>query len=157
MGKTDPTPDPLKTDLDEAHRLYELIAAKVAPQQTGAGLRTPAASRPPLNVDMVSHMHELQRHLAWWIAGARWLLDPVGKVDLTAREGVRCPYCQGNLVAYLRTADPDAAEIVCTNLEHPDMDGPRRWAYADWPRLGVLTGARDDARYGPRLRVVGDP
>lgn len=157
MPQAERAPDPLARDLEVAHSLYVQLAARVAPsQQTGVGLRTPAASRPPLNVDMVSHMAALEQALGWWISTARWLLDPVGKVDLTAREGVRCPYCAGDLVAYLRVADPDAAEVVCTSLEHPAHE-PRRWAKADWPRLGVLAGVHADARYGPRLRSVGDP
>jgi DNA-directed RNA polymerase subunit RPC12/RpoP len=158
MGKPDQhPPTPLQHDTVTAISLHTQLAARVAPtQQTGTGRRTPAASRPPLNVDMVSHMHTLEQFLPWWNATARWLLDPTPRIDLTAREAVRCPYCNGNLIAYLRPADPDTAEVVCCNLDHNPMDGPSRWGWRDWPRLGVLAGVHTDGRYGPRLHAVND-
>jgi DNA-directed RNA polymerase subunit RPC12/RpoP len=156
MGKPDQhPPDPLQTDLNTAHSLYTQLAARIAPtQQTGVGRRTPAASRPPLDTRIVSLMAELESALRWWIGQARWLLDPAGKIDLTAREAVRCPYCNGNLIAYLRPADPDTAEVVCTNLDHDPMTGPSRWAKADWPWLGIQAGVHTDGRYGARLQVI---
>lgn len=140
--------DPLQADLDLAWSLYVQLAARVPPEHRGAGgLRTPPGSRPPLQVDIVSHMADLERALSWWIATARYLLQPVTKVELTKREGVACPYCGADLVAWLRAADPDASEIVCTGLDHLDLDGPRRWPAREWKRLGVLAGVHDDARY----------
>jgi hypothetical protein len=143
--------DPLQADLDLTFSLYTQLAARVPPEShPGAGRRTPPASRPPLQVDMVSHMADLERYTSWWIATARYLLQPVTKVELTKREGVVCPYCGADLVAWLRSADPDASEIVCTGLDHLEVDGPRRWQSSEWKRLGVLAGVHDDARYGAR-------
>jgi hypothetical protein len=144
-------------DLALAQSLYVQLGARVSPAQSAGGRRLAPASRPPIQVDMVSHMAAGEQYLDWWIKFARWLLDPMAKIDLTARTGARCPYDGGDLVAYLRpSADPDDGEIVCTNLDHPDADGPRRWRKADWPRLGVLAGVHVDARFGPRLHAVGD-
>ena len=157
MAKPDPQPDPLQRNLDAFHSLYLLLAARVPPAQAAGGRRPAPASRPPLQVDMVSHMAAGEAYLDWWIKYARWLLDPMAKIDLTTRTGARCPYDGGDLVAYLRpSADPDDGEIVCCNLDHDEMVGPRRWRKADWPRLGVLAGVHVDARFGPRLHVVGD-
>jgi hypothetical protein len=65
----------LAEDLAEARALYVKLAARIAPsQQTGVGRRTPPASRPPLNVDMVSAMAELETFMRWWNATAAELL-----------------------------------------------------------------------------------
>jgi hypothetical protein len=105
---------------------------------------------------MVSAMAELEQYLAWWIGQARYLLNPVSKVDLTARTGVRCPHCQAALVAWLHPADPAASEIVCTGLDHQWEDGPKRWRESEWKRLGILAGVHEDGRFGARLHVVGE-
>ena len=108
---------------------------------------------------MVSHMAALEQALGWWISTARWLLDPWTKIDLTARTGARCPHCQADLVCWLRPANEGASEVVCTGLDHPEME-PKRWAKADWPRLGILAGVHVDSPSGrarpgwDRLRVV---
>jgi hypothetical protein len=156
MTRPDPTPDPIRRDLDTAASLYAQLAARVHPGNNRVSRRTAPASRPPVNLQMVSAMAELADYLAWWVASARWLLDPVGKIDLTTRTGARCPYDGGDLVAWIRASDPDAAEIVCTNLDHDDEAGPRRWRKDQWPRLGVLAGVHVDARFGPRLHSVGE-
>lgn len=139
--------DPLQADLDHAYSLYVQLAARVAPGRAGTPVQVPPGSRPPLHVEIVSHMHDLERTLAWWTATARYLLQPVTKVELTKREGVVCPYCGADLIAWLRSADPDNSEIVCTGLDHLDIDGPRRWPASEWKRLGVLAGVHDDARF----------
>ena len=156
MADRDPGPDPIRHDLERAASLYAQLAARVHPGSNRVSRRVAPGSRPPVNLQMVSAMAELADYLAWWTGNARWLLDPVGKVDLTTRTGARCPYDNGDLVAWIRAADPDAAEIVCTNLDHDDQAGPRRWRKDQWPRLGVLTGVHVDARFGARLRTVGD-
>jgi len=147
--------DPLRADLDLAWSNYRQLAARVAPGKGAAGRRTPPASRPPLDVAMVSHMAELPRLLAWFNATARYLLNPVTKVELTARTGVRCPHCGADLVAWLRPEDPAKSEIVCTN---PDVrhDGTRRWPEAEWKRLGVLAGVHDDGRFGAQPPPFAD-
>jgi DNA-directed RNA polymerase subunit RPC12/RpoP len=99
---------------------------------------------------MVSHMAALEQALSWWINQARWLLDPVSKVELTRTTGVRCPHCGADLVAWLRPAAQDQSEIACTSQD-PDHDGQRRWQPAEWKRLGVLVGVHEDGRFGARL------
>ena len=83
-------------------------------------------------------------------ATARYLLNPVTKVELTARTGVRCPHCGSDLVAWLRPEDPAKSEIVCTAMQ-PHYDAPNRWPESEWKRLGVLAGVHDDSRFGARL------
>lgn len=144
----------LHDDLNLAASLYEQLAAKIPPERKAQGRRTPPASRPPLQVNPVSHMADLESFLGWWITTARWILNPVTKVELTRREGVRCPHCGADLIAWLHT-DSDRSEIVCTNPD-PQHDGTRRWPPSEWPRLGVLAGVHIDGRYGPRLRAVGE-
>jgi hypothetical protein len=151
------SPDPLRADLDAAHHLYQQLAARVAPGQGQAGRRIPPGSRPPLDMAMVSAMNELERFLAWFNSQARYLLNPVSKIDLTARTGVRCPHCGADLVAWLRPEDPAASEIVCTGIDHKWEDGPRRWPESEWKRLGVLAGVHEDGRFGARLHAAGDP
>jgi hypothetical protein len=157
MAKADPAqPDPLARDLERAASLYAQLAARIAPsQQTGVGRRTPAASRPPINVDMASAMAELRTYLDRWTHYAAYLLNPVTRVEVTDRTGACCPYCGAKLVAWLRPEHPERAEIVCCNLT-PHYDPPGRWLTDEWPRLGVLAGVHVDARFGPRLQVVPD-
>ena len=145
MAKAEHRPDPLARDQDEAYRLYQLLAAKVPPGQHTGSRRPAPASRPPLSIDPVSLMAELETYLGWWTHQARYTLDPPAKINLTERTGARCPYCNADLVAWLR--DADTGEIVCTGLDHPE-DEPRRWAKADWARLGVLAGVHVDAPSG---------
>jgi hypothetical protein len=158
---TNQAPDPLQQDLDEVWRLHQLLAAKVEPSQGEGGRRTPPASRPPLQVDPVSLMEELRRYLGWWIAQARWNLQPVKRIDITARTGVTCPYCAvGKLVGWLRGDDPEHPgrvqpdEVICLNRtadQHATEGAPWRWTKDEWARLGVLTGVREDRRFGARL------
>ena len=143
----------LQRDLELAQSLYVQLAARVPPGRQQQGRRIPPASRPPLQVDMVSHMAALEDMIGQWISGARWLLDPWQKIDLTAREDVRCPYCGADLVAWLRPADPDQSEIVCLNPT-PHDDPPGRWRPPEWKRLGVLVGVHTDGRFGARLPDV---
>jgi hypothetical protein len=143
----------LQADLDLAASLYTQLAARVLPGRQLQGRRVPPTSRPPLQVDMVSHMAALEQALAWWINQARWLLDPVSKVELTRTTGVRCPHCGADLVAWLRPAAQDQSEIVCTSQD-PDHEGQRRWQPAEWKRLGVLVGVHEDGRFGARLSGV---
>jgi len=142
-------PDPLRADLELAWSNYQQLAARVAPGKGQAGRRIPPGSRPPLDVAMVSHMAELPRLLAWFNATARYLLNPVTKVELTARTGVRCPHCGSDLVAWLRPEDPAKSEIVCTAMQ-PHYDAPNRWPESEWKRLGVLAGVQEDGRFGAR-------
>jgi hypothetical protein len=145
-----PPHDPIRADLDLAWSLYVQLAARVPPDHQATGRRTLPGSRPPIDVQVVSHMADLERTIAWWINQARWLLDPWKKIDLTAREGIRCPYCQGALVAWIQSSNDEAGEVVCTNLDHPVTEGPNRWKKRDWPRLGVLADTHVDARFGAR-------
>lgn len=151
---TKAAPDPLEQDLKELWNLYQQLAGQIQPGQSQGGRRPQPASRPPLQIDPVSHMHELQRYLAWWINGARWRLHPVKRINLTDRENITCPYCQGALVAWIPEASPDNAEVVCINPEHPHAEGPSHWTPREWPRLGVMLGTYEDGRYGPRLPDV---
>jgi hypothetical protein len=146
--------DPLRADLDEAWRQYQLLAAKVEPGQGEGGRRVQPSSRPPLQVDPVSHMDELRRYLAWWIGQARWSLQPTIRIDITNRTGARCPYCYGTLIAWLYGDNPEPPEVVCLNRlantharAAPEGGNPWRWEKQDWARLGVLTGMRDDERF----------
>lgn len=143
---TDPAAARTEHDLADAWSCYTQLAARVAPGKGQAGRRVPPASRPPLDVQMVSHMAQLEQYLAWWNTSARYLLHPVTKVELTARTGVRCPRCGASLIAWLRPEDPARSEIVCTNPD-PDHDGTRRWPESEWKRLGVLAGVHDDGRF----------
>jgi hypothetical protein len=142
-------PDPLRADLEQAWSLYTQLAARVAPGRGQAGRRIPPASRPPLDVAMVSHMAVLEQTLSWWIGSARYLLNPVSRIELTARTGVRCPSCGADLVAWLRPEDPAKSEIVCTNPD-PGHDGTRRWPESEWKRLGVLAGVHEEPDRGGR-------
>jgi DNA-directed RNA polymerase subunit RPC12/RpoP len=148
-------PDPLRTDLEQAHSLYVQLAARVAPGKGQAGRRIPPGSRPPLDMAMVSAMADLEQYLAWWCSQARYLLYPVTKIELTARTGVRCPHCGADLIAWVRPEDPAKSEIVCTNPS-VDHDGTRRWPEPEWKRLGVLAGVHEDGRFGARLHAVGE-
>lgn len=145
--------DPLTELLNQAWSLHQQLAARLPPEQAAGGRRPQPGSRPPLQVQMVSHMADLEQYINWWIAGARWRLNPTSRVDLTARTGVRCPTCGADLIAWLRPEDPAASEIVCTGLDHEEDQAPRRWPESEWKRLGVLAGVHDDGRFGPRLDV----
>jgi hypothetical protein len=162
MGKPDRTPDPLQRDLDEAWAKYQLLAAKVPPGQGEGGRRPPPASRPPLSIDPVSLMAELEQFIGAWIGQARYALDPWQRIDLTARTKAVCPYCTGTLICWLRPQNEGASYITCVT-GHVDSLGPTHWVRADWPRLGVMTGIHIDAptpagsgRWGARLHVVED-
>lgn len=147
MGKPEPTHDPLRQELEAAWANYQLLAARVPPGQGQGGRRPQPASRPPLQVQIVSHMHEFERLLTWFNNQARYLLSPVEKVELTTRLAVRCPYCGGNLVAWVWKENPDRSEIVCGGLDHQWEDGPNRWPPSEWKRLGVLLGTHEDGRF----------
>jgi DNA-directed RNA polymerase subunit RPC12/RpoP len=150
-----PPPDPIADLTAEAWSLYQQLAARLAPETAAGGRRSQPTSRPPLQVQIVSAMVELEQYLAAWNSRARFMLNPWQTINLTAREQVRCPYCGGDLIASLRPSDPDAAEVFCSGPDHPD-DTPRRWAKQDWPRLGVLAGVHSDGRYGARPPKVGE-
>ena len=148
-------PDSLRVDLDEVWRLHELLAAKVEPSQGEGGHRRPQpSSRPPLQVLPVSHMNEGERFLRWWIAEGRFALQPTIRISITTRTGATCPYCAGELIAWLYGDNPEPPEVVCLNRQAdtharaaPEGGNPWRWEKHEWPRLGVLTGVRDDARF----------
>jgi hypothetical protein len=144
----------VEQDADLAVSLYTQLAARVAPGKGAAGRRIPPGSRPPLDMAMVSAMAELEQYLSWWIGQARYLLNPISKIDLTARTGVRCPHCGADLVAWLRPENPAKSEIVCTNMT-PHHSPPGRWLEPEWKRLGVLAGVHEDGRFGARLPEVG--
>jgi hypothetical protein len=66
----------LERDIAAALDLYARMAAHVRPERNGAGARrVPPSSRPPVRVEVVSAMHDLERFTAWWIGEARELLD----------------------------------------------------------------------------------
>lgn len=152
-------PDPFLADLDELGRLYQLLAGKVEPGQGEGGRRPQPGSRPPLQIPPVSLMHEIRSTVSYYIAQARWTLQPVRRVNITDRtktpdlpDGARCPWCGGELVAWFRDDSTEPAEVVCLDPQAhtPDEFGhspPARWGKADWPRLGVLTGVREDRRF----------
>lgn len=147
-------PDSFRADLDEVWRLHELLSAKVEPAQGEGGRRPQPSSRPPLQVDPVSHIDELRRYLHWWIGQARWSIQPTRRIDITTRTGATCPYCAGPLVAWLYGDNPEPPEVVCLNRQAdtharaaPEGGNPWRWERHEWARLGVLTGVRDDARF----------
>ena len=157
MGRTDPTPDPFKRDQDEAYRLYQLLAAQI-PRGQGQhnGRRPPPASRPPLAIDPLSLMAELEQFQGAWIGQARYALDPWQRIDLTARTGATCPYCEGRLICWLRPQNEGASYITC-DPGHVDTLGPSHWAKADWAWLGRMIGAPIEPPTGnarPPLRAV---
>ena len=139
MAQRDPTPDPLRRDLDQAERLYALLAAKVPPGQGDGGRRPPPASRPPLSIDPVSLMAELETFIGAWIGQARYALDPWQRIDLTARTQAVCPYCGGRLICWLRPQNEGASYINC-DPGHIDTLGPSQWPKADWAWLGRMIG-----------------
>jgi hypothetical protein len=98
-------------------------------------------------------MEELRAFLTEWIGEGRAKLDPIQRIDLTAREGVRCPWCAGKLMAYLHDLQPDTSEIRCQGTDHSEEDGPRSWTPDQWRRLGLLAGTVEDLRYGAQLGV----
>ena len=152
-------PDPFLADLEELGRLYQLLAGKVEPSQGEGGRRPQPGSRPPLQIPPVSLMHEIRSTIGYYIAQARWTLQPLRRINITNStkdpdtlpDGARCPWCGGELVAWFRDDSTEPAEVVCLTPQHHQPEEPSRWGKADWPRLGVLTGVREDARYGPRL------
>lgn len=139
--------DPLRADLDEFYSNYVQLAARVLPAQGQGGRRPQPSSRAPLQVQMVSLMDEGRRLLAWFNGQAKFLLNPYQRIELTKREGVRCPHCGADLVAHLWPEHPDRSEIVCTGLDHRWEDGPSRWPPSEWKRLGVLVGTHEDGRF----------
>ena len=150
---TKAAPNPLLTDLDELGRLYQLLAAKVEPGQGEGGRRPQPASRPPLQIPPVSLMDEIQRTISYLIGQARFTLLPVIRINITDRTGANCPYCAGELVAWLYGDNPEPPEVLCLGTDHP-AEEPKRWEKSQWARLGVLTGVREDRRFGPRLPDV---
>lgn len=140
--------DPIKRDLDEVWSLYLRLAGRIPPSQgEGGGRRPTPSSRVPISVDIVTHMRALEEYLAWWISGAKWRLEPIQRIELTKREAIRCPTCNGDLIAWLWKETPDRSEIVCTGLDHKWEDGPNRWPPSDWKRLGVHVGSHEDGRF----------
>lgn len=148
-------PDPIRADLDQAYSNYTQLAARVEPAQGVGGRRPQPGSRPPLQIQMVSAMNELERFLGWFNDQARWLLNPVQRIELTKREGIRCPAwlnslsreCGGELLAWLWPEQPSRSEIVCTNVNHDEAEAPRRWPPSEWKRLGVRVGSHEDGRF----------
>jgi hypothetical protein len=62
----------VEQDIAEATALYAKLAAALTREKNGtAGRRVPPGSRPPLRIEIVSHMADLERFLAWFIAEAR--------------------------------------------------------------------------------------
>jgi len=159
MAERHPQPDPLQRDLDEAWRQYQLLAAKVPPGQGEGGRRPPPASRPPLSIDPLSLMAELEQFVGAWIGQARYALDPWQRIDLTARTGATCPYCEGRLICWLRPQNEGASYILC-DPGHIDTLGPGQWPKADWAWLGRMIGAPIEPPTGgakppwPQLRAV---
>jgi hypothetical protein len=62
-------------DMEAAIDLYAKLAAEVLPKRGEGGRRAPPSSRPPLQIDPVSLMTELEQALARWNARAQWLLS----------------------------------------------------------------------------------
>lgn len=143
--------DPFHRDLDELGRQYTLLAAKVPPGQGEGGRRPPPASRPPLQIDPVSLMAEVEQAVSYYLNQIRWLLQPIRRIDITKRTGAICPWCQGGLVAWLHEERAEPGEVVClTPIRHQPTE-PYRWTgEAEWRRLGVVAGVYVDARYGAR-------
>src|SRR5215216_3227082 len=143
MGQPDPASnDPFQRDLEELGRLYMLLAGKIEPSQgQGGGRRPQPASRPPLHIDPVSVMHEVEQSVAYHLTQIRWLLQPVHRIDITRRTGAICPWCQGGLVAWLHEERAEPAEVACTTPTHHEQGDPYRWTgELELRRLGVVMG-----------------
>ena len=149
-------PDPFLDDLDELGRLYQLLSAKIEPGQSeGSGRRPQPGSRPPLQIPPVSLMDEAQRMVRYLIGQARFTLLPAIRIDITGRTGARCPYCQGDLIAWLYGDNPEPPEVLCRNPQAdihakaaPEGGAPWRWEGEDEiRRFGVVAGLREDHRF----------
>jgi hypothetical protein len=144
--------EPIDALVASAASLYVQLQARVAPEQGRGGTRIQPGSKPTIAVDVVSHMEALVAFLHRWSRGAEARLRPMVRVDLTARQGLKCPWCSGKLVAWLRSVeDLEPSEVQCVNPEHDQDDGPAVWAPNDWPRLGLLVGSYTHASYGPKI------
>jgi hypothetical protein len=65
----------IEQELETVAALYLKLAAQLEPERRGTGgRRTPPGSRPPLRVDIVSAMAEVQAYLTWWNHTAAELL-----------------------------------------------------------------------------------
>ena len=149
--------DPLRGDLDEVWRNDQLLAGAIEPNQSHGGRRPQPASRPPLQIGPVSTRDETRRVVKHLLTLQRWELQPATRINITDRTktpdlpaGACCPWCGGELVAYLYGDQPEPPEVVCTSPNNHDQAEPWRWEPHEWPRLGVSTGVREDARYGAR-------
>jgi hypothetical protein len=149
--------DSFQDDLDELWRNDQLLAGKVEPAQGHGGRRPQPASRPPLQVGPVSVRDETRREVRHLIAMQRWELQPATRVNITTStktpelpNGARCPWCQGELVAWFYGDQPEPPEVVCSTPNQHTEGEPWRWEKDQWGRLGVSTGVRVDARYGAR-------
>jgi hypothetical protein len=151
--------------LEEFLRKYRLVAGKIEPGQGEGGRRPQPASRPPLQIDPVSEMASAEQSLRYHITRFNQILHRVKRIDITDRTGYTCPHCEvGKLVGWVRDDDPQDLdrtikpdEVVCLNWQadaHAQDGWPYRWGRDEWARLGVQTGAREDARYGARLPGV---
>ena len=127
----------------------------MAPLQGNSGRRIQPGSRPTITVDVVSHMAELISFLTSWNQGAQSRLRPMIRVDLTGRQKLRCPWCGGKLVAWLRSVeDPEPSEVHCISPEHNPEDGPAIWTPDLWRRLGLLLGTVQHRSYQARLPTL---
>jgi uncharacterized Zn-finger protein len=146
--------EPIRGLLDVAGSLYVQLEARTDLHHGSGGRRIQPGSKAPVRVDVVSHLEELRRFLASWAGEARAKLDPVQWVDLTAREGVRCPWCDGRLMAVLQDQRPETSQIRCQGKDHSSEDGPKVWTPDQWRRLGLLAGTVVDLRQGPQMPML---
>jgi len=99
-------------------------------------------------------MDEARRWASWWNHQARFTLQPTTRIEITDRtkspqrpDGARCPWCGGELIAWLYGDNPEPPEVLCKTPDQHTQGEPARWERQEWARLGVLTGVRDDARF----------
>jgi hypothetical protein len=127
---------------------------------TATGRRTQPASRPPGDLVVVSHMHEIELFVPRWNVAAAWLLDPHlgARIDLTAQLGVTCPVllgsdgeCAGRLVAWPNLRPQGVVRCMHCLAEWQGRAGVNE---TEWHRLGVVLGVHADGRRGPRLSEV---